>query len=83
MSEERTTRSRVSIPRALGITLIAISVSLNALLFLAFDPAIRKVAFTDVFFSPCPYIGLVFIVLGVLLIRSDSGPTIRRAEVRR
>jgi hypothetical protein len=72
MSEERTIRARVSIPRILGVTLIALSVGLNALLFLAFSgPAMTKVIPTDILFTPYPYVGLIFIGLGVLLIRSE------------
>jgi hypothetical protein len=72
MSDERTTRESVSIPRIVGVLFIALSVGLNALLFLAFDgPAMTKVTPADMLFTPYPYFGLLVGGIGVLLILSE------------
>ena len=73
MSDGHTTSARVSSRRVLGAVLILLSVLLNAsLMWIAAGLGMTKVVPTDIVFTPYPYIGLLVIGFGLVLIFERS-----------
>jgi hypothetical protein len=73
MSDGHTTSARVSSRRVLGGVLILLSILLNAtLMWIAVGLGRTKVAPTDILFTPYPYIGLLVIKFGFVLIFERS-----------